>query len=82
MKSKSETFKKKYEEGYRCIFKENESKGCTYHLKDFRTEKIESIKAKNQMEVGEIEDFLDFLKDVKERQGNECICIADERDQD
>lgn len=70
---KFEELKNKYKEGYRCIYKENDAaKGTTMHLKNFYTEKIDTINTKNDMEIGQIEDFLHQLEQVKKQSGHDC----------
>ena len=44
----------------------------TMHLKNFREEKIHTIQAKGDMEIGQIEDFLDKLNDIKKNKGSDC----------
>ncbi len=71
--SNFEEFKNKYNDGYRCIYKENTvGTGTTLHLKNFYTEKIHTINTNNQMEIGQIEDFLDQLEKVKKQSGHDC----------
>ena len=65
--------KQKYKEGYRCIYTEkNEQDGLTMHLKNFREEKIHSMQVKSDMEIGEIEDFLDQINQLKKTKGHDC----------
>jgi hypothetical protein len=71
--SKFDELKSKYEEGYRCIYKENDAeKGMTMHLKNFSTEKIDMINTRSNMEIGQIEDFLEHLEQVKKQTGHDC----------
>ena len=71
--SSFEEFKNRYNEGYRCIYKEKHGEeGLTVHLKNFFTEKIDTFNTKNAMEIGQIEDFLDKLEKVKKCQGHDC----------
>ena len=71
--SKFDEFKSKYTDGYRCIYKDNDDKkGMTIHLKNFSTEKIETINTKNDMEIGQIEDFLGQLEKVRKQTGHDC----------
>jgi len=70
---KFDDLKGKYAEGYRCIYKESDNeKGITMHLKNFATEKIDTINTKSDMEIGQIEDFLDKLEEVKKKNGHDC----------
>ena len=65
--------KDKYNEGFRCIYTEkDEDNGLTMHLKNFREEKIHTIHAKGDMEIGQIEDYLDQLNKLKKRTGHDC----------
>lgn len=64
--------KQKYQEGYRCIYTEKDDKeGVTMHLKNFREEKIHTMNVKNDMEIGQIEDFLDQVNQMKKKKGND-----------
>lgn len=76
MKASIEEIKNKYDEGYRCICKESKTQGCTYHLKDFYREKIYTVTTKNDMEIGEIDHFLDALDVIKKKQGHDCFCTG------
>lgn len=65
--------KQKYKEGYRCIYSEKDAnEGMTMHLKNFREEKIHTMQVKNDMEIGQIEDFLDQLNQIKKKTGHDC----------
>ncbi|QEH69272.1 hypothetical protein QTL86_06825 [Cellulosilyticum sp. ST5] len=65
--------KQKYNEGYRCIYTEKDSnEGLTMHLKNFREEKIHTMNIKSDMEIGEIESFLDTLNQIKKKKGHDC----------
>lgn len=65
--------KQKYNEGYRCIYTEKDSdQGLTMHLKNFREEKIHTMNIQNDMEIGEIEDFLNTLNAIKKKKGHDC----------
>lgn len=65
--------KQKYKDGYRCIYTEKDSKeGLTMHLKNFREEKVDTIQVKSDMEIGQIEDFLDQLNQIKRTKGHDC----------
>ena len=46
--------------------------GLTMHLKNFREEKIHTMNVKSDMEIGQIEDFLDQLNQVKKQKGHDC----------
>ncbi len=71
--SKFDEFKNKYADGYRCIYKETtDDLGTTMHLKNFYTEQIHTINTKNDMEIGQIEDFLSQLEEVKKQSGHDC----------
>lgn len=71
--SKFDELKNKYAEGYRCIYKESDTEnGVTMHLKNFHTEKIDTISTKSDMEIGQIEDFLEKLEQVKKQAGHDC----------
>lgn len=74
-----ETFKNLYKDGYRCIHKEK-GDGCTFTLRDFKYGKINEINTSNDMEIGEIEDFLDQLKEIRQKTGHDCICTGYETD--
>lgn len=74
-----EDLKDKYNEGYRCIYKEN-AEGCTLHLKNFEKEKIYTINSNDTMEIGEIDNFLDQLDQVKKDVGHDCFCTQHEDD--
>lgn len=65
--------KQKYKDGYRCIYTEkDETDGLTMHLKNFREEKIHTMQVKSDMEIGQIEDFLDQLNQIKKSKGHDC----------
>lgn len=65
--------KQKYKEGYRCIYTEkSDAKGMTVHLKNFREEKIHTMQVKSDMEIGQIEDFLDQINQIKKQKGHDC----------
>ena len=42
------------------------------HLKNFREEKIHTMQFKSDMEISEIEDFLDQINRVKKSKGHDC----------
>lgn len=68
-----DTLKQKYKDGYRCIYTEkDENHGLTMHLKNFREEKIDTLQVKSDMEIGEIEGFLDQLNKLKKKTGHDC----------
>lgn len=68
-----ETLKQKYKDGYRCIYTEkDDQEGLTMHLKNFREEKIACMKVTNDMEIGQIEDFLQELNALKRKTGHDC----------
>lgn len=68
-----EALKQKYKEGYRCIYSEkDQDNGLSMHLKNFREEKIATMQFKDDMEIGQIEDFLGKLEKVKKRTGHDC----------
>lgn len=65
--------KQKYKEGYRCIYTEkSDAEGMTVHLKNFREEKIHTMQVKSDMEIGQIEDFLDQINQIKKQKGHDC----------
>lgn len=65
--------KQKYQEGYRCIYTEKDSnEGMTMHLKNFREEKIHTMQVKSDMEIGQIENFLDEINQIKKAKGHDC----------
>lgn len=65
--------KSKYKEGYRCIYTEKDDNDTlTMHLKNFRDEKIHTLQAKGDMEIGQIEDFLGKLNEIKKKNGPDC----------
>lgn len=68
-----DTLKQKYKDGYRCIYTEkDETDGMTMHLKNFREEKIDTMQVKSDMEIGQIEDFLNELNALKRKKGHDC----------
>lgn len=65
--------KQKYQEGFRCIYTEkDDTEGLTMHLKNFREEKLHTMQVKNDMEIGQIEDFLDQMNQIKKQKGHDC----------
>ncbi|MDF2877274.1 MAG: hypothetical protein K0S30_370 [Clostridia bacterium] len=71
--SKFEEFRRKYADGYRCIYREKDAeKGMTMHLKNFNTEKLHTINTDSDMEIGQIEDFLSELEKIKKKTGHDC----------
>ena len=68
---KLKELKDKYEEGYRCIYQDKDD-GLTLQLKNFTSEKLHTINSKNDMEIGQIEDFLDELAEVRKKYGTDC----------
>ena len=71
--SNFDELKQKYQEGYRCIYTEkDENEGMTMHLKNFREEKIHTMQVKSDMEIGQIEDFLDQINQIKKTKGHDC----------
>ena len=42
------------------------------HLKNFREEKIHTMNVTDNMEIGEIESFLDTLNQIKKKKGHDC----------
>ncbi|WP_069997705.1 hypothetical protein [Cellulosilyticum sp. I15G10I2] len=71
--SKFDELKNKYADGYRCIYKETDAQqGTVMHLKNFNTEQIHTINTKNDMEIGQIEDFLGELEKIKKQSGHDC----------
>lgn len=65
--------KQKYKDGYRCIYTEKDlNEGMILHLKNFREEKIHTMQVKSNMEIGQIEDFLDQLNQLKRVKGHDC----------
>ena len=71
--SNFDELKQKYQEGYRCIYTEkDENEGRTMHLKNFREEKIHTMQVKSDMEIGQIEDFLDQINQIKKTKGHDC----------
>lgn len=70
---KLQQLKSKYNDGYRCIYSEKDDQnGMTLHLKNFREEKIDTFKAKGDMEIGQIEDFLQEIEARKKKYGHDC----------
>lgn len=65
--------KSKYTEGYRCIFSEK-GEQSRWHLKNFEHEKSCVISSNDQMEIGEIDNFLDQINTQKQKQGHDCFC--------
>ncbi|MEG0085285.1 MAG: hypothetical protein RR817_02315 [Niameybacter sp.] len=80
MPSKVDALKEKYQEGYRCIYKD-ESEGCTYTLRDFNKGKLYEVHTNDRMEIGEIDNFLDTLNVLKKKTGHDCICTGYECDE-
>ena len=71
--SNLEQLKQKYKDGYRCIYTEkDQADGLTMHLKNFREEKIRTMRVKSDMEIGQIESFLDELNEIKKTKGHDC----------
>lgn len=65
--------KQKYQEGFRCIYTEKDDvQGLTMHLKNFREEKLHTMQVKSDMEIGQIEDFLDQMNQIKKQKGHDC----------
>lgn len=79
MSKNVEDFKGLYNKGYRCIHTEKGEEN-TYTLRNFDYGKIGSITSANAMEIGEIEDFLDHVKQVQAKTGHDCICTGCETD--
>ncbi|MGL4346133.1 MAG: hypothetical protein ACRCTE_13125 [Cellulosilyticaceae bacterium] len=65
--------KNKYDEGYRCIYKEK-GDTSTWHLKNFKQEKICAVSSNDRMEIGEIDNFLDQISERTKKQGYDTIC--------
>ncbi|OON97972.1 MAG: hypothetical protein ATN32_05035 [Candidatus Epulonipiscium fishelsonii] len=74
-----EELKKKYHEGYRCIFKE-QNDGLTVHLKNFEEEKLHCISSHENMEIGAMENFLDDIEDHIKIKGHDSFCTQKEKD--
>lgn len=71
--SEFDELKQKYKDGYRCIYTEKDGNdGLTMHLKNFREEKIHTMQVKSDMEIGQIEDFLNQLNQIKKNKGHDC----------
>lgn len=70
--SSFDELKNKYKEGYRCVYTEKDGDNLTMHLKNFREEKIHTMYAKGDMEIGQIEDYLEALNKLKRRTGHDC----------
>lgn len=71
--SNLDELKQKYKDGYRCIYTEkDQADGLTMHLKNFREEKIHTMQVKSDMEIGQIEGFLDELNQIKKTKGHDC----------
>ncbi|OOB77009.1 MAG: hypothetical protein BEN19_02865 [Epulopiscium sp. Nuni2H_MBin003] len=64
----------KYEEGYRCIYKEEKDGLTTLHLKDFAREKSHTVSSNENMEIGAMENFLDDIELEKKAKGHDIIC--------
>ncbi len=73
------SFKNRYKDGYRCIYKEK-GDSCTFTLRDFNRGKICTISTADNMEVGQIEDFLDEIATIQKKTGHDCICTGWEGD--
>lgn len=63
----------KYTEGYRCVYQDRQD-GLTLELKNFTSEKLHTIHSKNDMEIGQITDFLDTVNKECQRYGTDCHC--------
>ena len=72
--------KDKYEEGYRCIHEER-AEGCTYTLRDFNKGKIFTVSTNDNMEIGEIDHFLEDLRQIQKKTGHDCFCTGYETDE-
>lgn len=71
--SEFDELKQKYKDGYRCIYTEKDGNDeLTMHLKNFREEKIHTMQVKSDMEIGQIEDFLNQLNQIKKNKGHDC----------
>lgn len=68
-----EQIKSRYSDGYRCIYKDK-GDTSTWHLKDFKQEKICTISSNDRMEIGEIDHFLDQIEKQQKGQGYDVIC--------
>ncbi|ONI43840.1 hypothetical protein AN641_01270 [Candidatus Epulonipiscioides gigas] len=79
MNNNVDDLKNKYHEGYRCIYKDK-SDGLTVHLKHFNKEITHTISTNQNMEIGEIEDFLDKVDFEKKAQGHDVFCTHYEVD--
>ena len=44
----------------------------TMHLKNFREEKIHTLQAKGDIEIGQIEYFLDKFKQIEKKNDYDC----------
>lgn len=65
--------KNNYKEGYRCIYSEKDKQnGLTLYLKNFTSEHTKKLNTSNDMEIGQIEDFLDKLEEIKKKAGHDC----------
>ncbi|PHV70404.1 hypothetical protein CS063_11030 [Sporanaerobium hydrogeniformans] len=69
---KFKELKDKYAEGYRCIYQDKKEDGLTLELKNFTLEKLYTIQVKNDMEIGEIADFLDKISKESQKYGTDC----------
>ena len=61
----------KYAAGYRCVYQDKQD-GLTLELKNFTSEKLHTIHSKNDMEIGQISDFLEKLSKECHKYGTDC----------
>lgn len=61
-----EHLKEKYKDGFRCIHAENCNGLYTMHLKNFYTEKTETLETDDMLEVNEIQEYLNAMEQAKE----------------
>ncbi|ONI38929.1 hypothetical protein AN639_04170 [Candidatus Epulonipiscium fishelsonii] len=74
-----EELKRKYHEGYRCIFRE-QNDGFTIHLKNFEEEKLHTVFSNENMEIGAMENFLEDIEDYVKVTGHDSFCTQKESD--
>jgi hypothetical protein len=58
-----ESLKEMYEQGYRCIRTENENGTMKIYLKNFETEKTDTIFTNNQEEMSQISQYIHSVRE-------------------
>ncbi|WP_058485222.1 hypothetical protein [Defluviitalea phaphyphila] len=65
MHNNFEQLKEKYKEGYRCIKTENDEDVMKIYLKNFYTEKIDTLICNNKEEINLINNYINSIKENK-----------------